>query len=123
MTENTRAAGKKYEADAVDFLVKKNFKILEKNYRAKSGGEIDIIAVDRETVVFVEVKAREKMTGQHPFEAVDIRKQKKIIRAAREFLTSKNMWKNYMRFDVVGIITENRNILKIEHAVDAFGDN
>jgi putative endonuclease len=93
--------GKEGEAIAVRFLKKNGYRIIQKNYRTPIG-EIDIIARDGKTLVFVEVKARESIRYGLPFESVNSRKRKKIMNVATLYL------KRFRdvppcRFDVVSI--------------------
>ena len=115
----TRARGAFYEEEAVKFLKKKKYKIIERNFYSRQG-EIDIVAKQENVLVFIEVKAREKSTGLNPFEAVDEYKKKKIISAAKKYLLQKNMFNTYIRFDVAGITVENGKVDKIEIIKDAF---
>ena len=70
--------GKFGESEAEHYLKKKRYKILEKNYRGRLG-EIDIIAEKKKEIIFVEVKTRKSDKFGKPYEAVDFRKQRKII--------------------------------------------
>lgn len=106
------------EAAAAVYLKKKGYKILETNYRLKSG-EIDIIASKREYIVFVEVKLRRNSDKGEPCEAVDYRKQQKIINTAKSYIQAKELYSSDFRFDVVEVITEN-NIIR--HIENAFGE-
>jgi len=109
--------GKEGEDIALDFLRKKGFIIVRKNYRT-AFGEIDIIAKDREVIVFVEVKTRADIAFGHPFEAVDKRKREKIRKVALSFMkTQKKEFPS--RFDVMSI-TRNGGRTSIEHIQDAF---
>ncbi|MFP4466981.1 MAG: YraN family protein [Candidatus Goldiibacteriota bacterium] len=108
-----RAAAKEYE--------KKGYKILGFNYSAK-GGEIDVIAGKKELLVFVEVKARKTGSSSNPFEAVDSRKQKRIIRAAKQYMLFNNLYKTYVRFDVAAVEAAGDEAVKIEIMEDAFQD-
>ena len=66
-------------------------------------GEVDLIVLDRRVIVFVEVKTRSDYSFGTPFEAVEFRKQQKMIQAAQFFLHSKGLHEREARFDVVGI--------------------
>lgn len=90
-----------YEDKAVEFLILKGYKILEKNFRVK-GGEIDIIAKEIDTICFIEVKARNRDFIVAPEEAINVEKKRRIIRAAKRYITLKG-W-DYFRFDFVGIV-------------------
>jgi putative endonuclease len=113
--KSTGAAG---EDLAADFLFKKGYQVLRRNYVTKVG-EIDIIAQDRETVVFVEVKAfaDNSWEGVSPVVNVTPGKQKKIIRVARQYIASLE-WEPYCRFDVVAVRTAPE--LFVEHFEGAF---
>lgn len=109
--------GKKGEEIAVRFIKEKGYRIVEKNYRTVFG-EIDIIAKDKEALVFIEVKTRADDTFGDPFEAVNYRKREKIKKVALCFL--KKIRKELpARFDVLSINVENGRE-KIEHIKDAF---
>lgn len=99
-----RLTGKEGEAIAAEFLIKRGYKIVEQNFRC-SLGEIDIIAYEGETLVFVEVKARSSSQFGGPEGAVHSRKQEKINRVALAYLQKKKMMNALCRFDVVGIVT------------------
>ena len=99
---NRRKTGQEYENVAAEYLRAQNYQILEKNYRIRSG-EIDLIARDGAYLVFVEVKYRKNASSGDPLEAVDFRKQKKIIQVARYYLYEKRYIDIPCRFDVIGI--------------------
>jgi putative endonuclease len=112
-----RPLGGKGEDLAVRFLKKKGYRIISKNFKTPLG-EIDIIAEDGLTLVFVEVKTRSDDSFGHPFEAVNYRKKEKLRRVALWYLkqAKKEM---PSRFDVVSIQTDG-DTYKIEHIIDAF---
>ncbi|MCR5108873.1 MAG: YraN family protein [Lachnospiraceae bacterium] len=98
--------GKKYEETAADHLRSKGLNILECNFRCRIG-EIDIIAKDKRTIVFVEVKYRRNKKLGLPSEAVDIRKQITISRVADYYrLINRLPEGTPYRFDVVAILGE-----------------
>lgn len=111
---NQRETGTQYEERAAEYLIAQNYQILERNYRIRSG-EIDIIARDGTVLVFIEVKYRKNDESGNPLEAVDIRKQRKIIKVARYYLYQKKYGDVPCRFDVIGICGSH-----IEHIKDAF---
>lgn len=111
---NRRETGNQYEERAAEYLIAQNYQILERNYRIRSG-EIDIIARDGTVLVFIEVKYRKNDESGNPLEAVDIRKQRKIIKVARYYLYQKKYGDVPCRFDVIGICGSH-----IEHIKDAF---
>lgn len=100
---NKRVVGKINEEKAAEYLEKQGMQIIARNYRIRSG-EIDLIARDGPYLVFVEVKYRANDRSGTPFEAVDARKQKSIIRTARHFLMKYGYGDDMpCRFDVAGI--------------------
>lgn len=117
MKRNRTDLGGRGEAYGKAFLKRKGYRILEENYRT-SIGEIDIIARDGDTVVFVEVKTRESGRFGRPFEAVDLRKQRKISGAALLYLKQFRSVPP-CRFDVVSVY-EGKSGLKAELIRDAF---
>lgn len=94
--------GREGEKVAEQYLKKKGYKLVERNYRCMTG-EVDLIVLDRRVIVFVEVKTRSDYSFGTPFEAVEFRKQQKMIQAAQFFLHSKGLHEREARFDVVGI--------------------
>ena len=110
--------GKEGERVAEIFLQKKGYKLVERNYRC-SGGELDLIVLDRRVLVFVEVKTRTGNGYGSPLEAVEFRKQQRMIRAAQFFLAEKGLQQRDARFDVVGISWPGREPV-VEHIENAF---
>lgn len=103
---NTRKVGAAYEKKAGLFLEGQGLVVLQYNFRSRSG-EIDIVAKDRETTVFVEVKYRRDAGKGQPEEAVDYRKQGRICRAADYYRMYHKMGDfSPVRFDVVAICGE-----------------
>ncbi len=97
----SREIGKKFENEAADFLKECGYEILERNYCCRQG-EIDIIARDGNTLVFVEAKARSTAAGGDPADAVDREKRQHILRTARFYMVSKGMSEDTScRFDVI----------------------
>lgn len=112
--------GDKGEKAAVTYLKKQGYRILAKQYRNQFG-EIDIIAEDRKTAVFVEVKTRTTEAAGQPFEAVDRRKQDKITRVALAWLKKHQRLEKPSRFDVVSIVwPEGGAEPQISHFQNAF---
>lgn len=109
--------GQRGEKIAQSFLREKGFKILHVNWRNRRA-EIDIIAMDDNTLVFVEVKTRQTRLFGEPENAVDYKKQRKLIHAANAYVLKYRI-KNDARFDIVSIIIE-RNVTIINHFTDAF---
>ncbi len=118
MSGNREELGKSAEDTACRFLKKKGYSILARNYRNRQG-EIDIVASERKTICFVEVKARTCDGSGMPLEAVDPRKQRRIGRVAVAFLQEKNLLKREARFDVVSV-SGPESLQKIELIRGAF---
>jgi putative endonuclease len=118
MLNKRQKFGEKGEAIAVRHLKKNGYKIIETNYRNKLG-EIDIIAQDKETIVFAEVKTRRSLQFGNPKQAVTIQKQKKISRVALCYLKATGQSTARARFDVVGVIS-NRDEPQVEIIKNAF---
>src|ERR1043166_2986335 len=102
MSKIRQLFGRDGENLAERFLKKKGYVLVERNYRCR-GGEVDLIVLDRRTIVFVEVKTRSDASFGSPLEAVETRKQRKMIRAAEFFLNEKKLHNRDARFYVVGI--------------------
>jgi putative endonuclease len=113
-----KALGSEGEALAVEFLRKKGYKIVKKNYRTPIG-EIDIIAKDGDTIVFLEVKTRTTESFGFPFEAVTDHKRRKIKNVALLFLKSLKE-EVPARFDVLSISSAGNREKEILHIKDAF---
>lgn len=117
MQINKRALGGRYEDIAAAFLSQKGYRILERNYHTRLG-EIDIIATEGNYLCFVEVKYRSNLGFGYPSEAVDKRKQKKIIESALIYIKSKCLLGQAYRFDVVEIIGHQIRVIR-----NSFGEN
>ena len=113
---NTRNIGGINEEKAIVYLKQHGFQIIKRNFRCKTG-EIDIIAVKENILRFIEVKYRKDISYGNPLEAVDKRKQNKIMKAASWFLMeNKQFEKMQCSFDVISI-TE----YKTEYIFNCFG--
>lgn len=98
--------GKSGEKVAVKFLKQNGYKIIETNYKTRLA-EIDIIALDKKVLCFIEVKTRKSDAFGTPAEAVDARKQKKIITGASSYLLSNNL-DTEVRFDVIEVYADEK---------------
>ena len=108
------------EEIASKYLEKKGYKIRERNYRTFLG-EIDIISEYKGVIIFVEVKTRTSNKYGYPEEAININKQKKIIKNAIYYLTKYNLWEINSRFDVISIsIDNNKTVKRMKHIKNAF---
>ncbi len=105
--------GKFGENEAVEYLKQKGYKILERNFSCKRG-EIDIIALDKSEIVFIEIKARMSLKYGLPSEAVTKRKLEHIYKTAEYFLYVRNLEGQNARIDVIEIYIKN-NKIKINH--------
>ncbi|HKZ46725.1 MAG TPA: YraN family protein [Thermodesulfobacteriota bacterium] len=113
MTFARISVGKQGESLATEFLRKNGYRIVENNFRNRYG-EIDIIAIEGKTIVFIEVKTKTNSKFGPPKMAVDLRKQRQISKAALAYLTQKRMNNNPARFDVVGIsMLENKTEIEL----------
>ncbi len=118
MPDDRQILGAEGERAAEKFLRRQRYTIVERNYRCSSG-EVDLIALDHSTVVFVEVKTRTQPGFGSPLEAVDLRKQRQVQRAAQQYLSEKRLHDRDARFDVVGVWWENGQV-RCELVRDAF---
>jgi putative endonuclease len=90
------------EREAARFLKKQGMHIVARGERGKLG-EIDLVAVDKRTLVFVEVKTRTTHDAGHPADAVDHHKQRQLTRAAQGFLKRHDLEENAARFDIIAV--------------------
>ena len=118
MLNKRQQFGKESESLAVKYLKKNGYKILEQNYRNKIG-EIDIIAKEKGTLVFVEVKARKTHVFGNPKWAVTPKKQRKISMVALYYLKATKQTHVKARFDVVALSSAKED-LQIEIIKNAF---
>ena len=95
--------GKSGEELAAELLKQNGYKIIARNYKTKLG-EIDIVARDKDTICFIEVKLRSSDRFGTPQEAVILKKQRQISRASLLYLKDNDLLKQKARFDVVSII-------------------
>lgn len=109
--------GKKGEQLAIDFLIEKEYKILEKNYRFQKA-EVDIIAQKDTVLAVVEVKTRSSNYFGNPQDFVNPKKIKLLISAIDHYITERNLDVE-VRFDIIAIIKQ-QNTFKIVHLKDAF---
>ena len=103
MSRKNLDIGRLGEATAADFLKARGYKIIAQNYKTRLG-EIDIVARDRDTYCFVEVKTRHTDKFGLPQEAVSLFKQRQISKVAISFLKENFLLDKKSRFDVVSIM-------------------
>jgi len=118
---NKKELGEKGEQLAVDFLIKNDFEIIERNYRY-GHGEIDIIAKDLSDGItaFIEVKTRQNLDFGEPEYAITKNKQRQIKKMAELYLYEKKIEVLDCRFDVIAVMLEDINNPSIKHYVNAF---
>jgi len=116
---NRRAIGIDGEKRAILFLKKQGFRILKANYRSRVG-EIDIIATRNDLIAFIEVKTRQSNDYGYPEEAVNRKKMRRIIKAAKYYLVTHDLYdKKDVRFDVLSLIRK-KTSFEIEYFENAF---
>jgi putative endonuclease len=113
------ALGRRGERIAERHLRRQGYLILERNFRG-AGAEIDLIAMDGETLVFVEVKTRRTAETGMPQEAVNYYKQRHLRRAGEVYAQSRRAHDRPMRFDVVAILEDGGGHRHLELLKDAF---
>jgi putative endonuclease len=119
-TDTRRVTATRGEDEAARFLTRSGFSILDKNVRTRAG-EIDLVAREGNTLVFVEVKTRRDMEGDPPQAAVNTRKQNRLGRLALGYLKLKRIRQTPCRFDVVSVIFNDEGAVKaIRHIPNAF---
>lgn len=121
MTDGGRkrqAIGKRGEYVAGQYLESLGYCLLGHNYHTRYG-ELDLIAQDGETIVFVEVKTRRGEAFGTPEEAITQRKRAHLCRAALAYLQERNLMDSACRFDVIGIVIGG-SAPRVAHTRDAF---
>jgi putative endonuclease len=119
--------GRRGEAAAERHLRRRGYKILGRGDRLHRRDELDLIALDGRTIVFVEVKTRGSQEFGHPAEAVDAAKQRRLTRLAVTFLKRHHLLDHPARFDVIAVTwpagQRRPAIEHIENAFEAAGKN
>lgn len=116
---NNKVLGAFGEGLACEYIAECGYRVLERNFNCKVG-EIDIIAAQKDTIVFIEVKTRSSEKYGLPSEAVSTAKQRKIVKTALYYLQSNKLLDYMCRFDVIEIIADEENKYKINLIKDAF---
>ena len=115
-----KSLGERGEDAAARYLKRKGYRILARHVDIPVG-ELDIIAVERRTIVFIEVKTRTSTDAGHASEAIDARKERRMTQAALSYLKSNGLLNYSARFDVVAITwPESSRRPTIEHYENAF---
>jgi putative endonuclease len=110
----TQALGRYGEDAAARHLLEVGFTVLERNWRCRIG-EIDIVALDGDTLVVVEVKTRRGIGFGAPLEAVTVRKAERLARLGVEYRRSTGLPPTPVRIDLVGVLLPRRGAVQIEH--------
>ena len=119
-TDTRRTTGIKGEEEAARFLTRSGYAILDRNVRTRAG-EIDLVAKEGKTLVFVEVKTRRDLAGDPPQAGVHTRKQNQLAKLAHGYLKLKRIRQTPCRFDVVAVIINDEGGVKaIRHIPNAF---
>jgi len=115
------ALGALGERHAARLLRSKGYRLLEANYRTPLG-ELDLIARDDDTLVFVEIRTRTSEDTLTPLSSVDERKQQHVVRTARAYLRARRLPECPCRFDVVEVVaTITGKVVDMRHYEGAFG--
>jgi len=115
--QNNRLVGALYEEKAADYLKSIGYSLVERNYHAGKTSEIDIIAKDENTLVFVECKFRKNRLSGDPYEAVNYAKIKNICKCAMVYMKKNNIPTSHpVRFDVIAMYGDE----SINHLKNAF---
>lgn len=118
MSNNRQTLGRRGEDIAAEYLEKKGYQIITRNFRTRLG-EIDIIARDKSSIVFIEVKSRTGTAYGSPAAAVTLKKQRQISRVALLYTLEHNQGDSPARFDVVSVLFDGRSS-QVELITDAF---
>jgi putative endonuclease len=130
--ETTSLFGERGEQLALEYLLKQDYRIVCANFKTPVGrnrrgaivtGEIDLIAYDESFLCFVEVKTRSSGEFASPLAAVDLRKQRQIIRAARMYRRIFHLQAAKIRYDVVSIVLKKDLKPEIELFRNYFGEH
>ncbi len=120
LLDNPALLGQWGERYCEKFLKRQGLKTLTRNFFCRSG-EIDLIAVDRDTtIVFVEVRTRADVSFGPPEASITNAKKKKLLRTARYFLATHNIADRPFRFDIVAIVLNESDQPQINHYKNAF---
>jgi len=117
--KTTKDIGQRGEDIASDYLKRNDFSIILRNYRKKYG-ELDIIAENEGDLVFIEVKTRTTESHGSAEEAVTPSKQRQIIKLATVYISEHSLFDKNVRFDVISILLENTQVVKLNHIKHAF---
>ena len=119
MSDQRQAMGLAGEKLAEKLLRKNGLRIVARRF-AVPGGEIDLVARRRDTLVFVEVKCRRDSNWTEPEQAVNLGKQRRMTRAAKAFVRGKRLEHMPCRFDIVAVVLPENGKPAMTHFEDAF---
>ncbi len=106
---NNQNMGKLGEDEATKYLIKKGYKILDRNFNSTQG-EIDIIALDKNEIVFIEVKTRSGIIYGEPAEAVNYFKLQHMLGTIKYYLHIRNLEDEFIRIDIIEVYVQNNKI-------------
>lgn len=113
MKSKNKNTGRLGEELAVEYLKKKGLKILHTNWQIHNQGEIDIIAEQKDTIIFIEVKTRTSLNFGYPLESINNKKLEQLKKTALLFLSQNKKHYDNIRFDAVSILLKPE--IKIYH--------
>lgn len=119
MTRETMAVGAYGERVAVAHLIEQGMVVLDRNWRCRDG-EVDIIAREGDTLVFLEVKTRRSDAFGAPVEAVVPGKTRRLRKVAMQWLARSGLHPRHIRFDVLSVLPQPTGSAHVEHLRDAF---
>jgi putative endonuclease len=106
--------GRRGEQLAAEFLERTGFRILARNWRC-TGGEIDIVALDRRALVVCEVKTRSSLQYGTPLEAISLRKWRRLRRLGVSWAQANGLLFEEIRVDAIGVLRDARGRYSIDH--------
>lgn len=119
MTEKRKRLGERGEEAAAAYLERCGMTVVERNWRAKAG-EVDIVALDGDTVVLVEVKTRKTVSKGTPEDAVTLAKQRTYRKLAEAYTQHAGLAERIIRFDVISILVIAADRALLRHHRSAF---
>lgn len=111
--------GRRGERCAERYLRRLGYRIITRNYTCPAG-ELDLIALDRDIIVFIEIKTRTDEDTEQAFRAITPAKKRHILGAASYFLQHTRRQNHPCRFDVVAVLRDDQGRFIVKHAPDAF---
>lgn len=110
------------EKVAVLYLKEKGFRVIERNFRTKRWGELDVVTIYGDILVFVEVKTRTSKRYGEPYEALNFYKKRSLRRAARYYKLARPETPERLRFDLVSVLVDpfTKKLKSLEHFENIF---